>query len=119
MRMHRFKCAARAARPRGVESAPRGRPAHLRARVCAAAGHADEVSCALVQVRRQGEIADEEHAALPRAYKCLAWGTVGECMAFLVRRLVENRGSVDRATEWLRGLKRELWRRVRAGARRE
>jgi len=82
-------------------------------------GMADEVSCALVQVRRQGEIADEEHAALPRAYKCLAWGTVGECMAFLVRRLVENRGSVDRATEWLRGLKRELWRRVRAGARRE
>lgn len=83
-------------------------------------GMADEVSCGLVQHRRRATVAAAaaENAAVPRPYKCLAWGTVGECMAFLTRRLVENRGSVDRATEWLQGLKKEMWRRVWSVGRR-
>jgi proline dehydrogenase len=79
-------------------------------------GMADEVSCGLVQMRRgmmaAGDMGSEK-VWYPRAFKCLCWGKTQECIQFLVRRVVENRGSLDRTRFWLDGLKRELWRRTK------
>jgi proline dehydrogenase len=81
-------------------------------------GMADEVSCGLLQLCRQEAETKDLGTELavrvaPKAFKCLAWGSTGECMQFLVRRAVENRGSMDRTGEWAAGLRKEFWRRVR------
>jgi len=81
-------------------------------------GMADEVSCGLVQIRQQmesGNGLDAEKAWYPRAFKCLCWGGTQECVQFLMRRVVENRGSLERTELWMVGLKKELWRRIKAG----
>jgi proline dehydrogenase len=85
-------------------------------------GMADEVSCGLVQIRQQMAAAgmmmsDAEKEWYPRAFKCLCWGSTRECVQFLVRRVVENRGSLDRTKIWLGGLKREVWRRIMVSLR--
>jgi proline dehydrogenase len=85
-------------------------------------GMADEVSCGLVQIRQRMSTAsmtalDVEKEWYPRAFKCLCWGRTRECVQFLVRRVVENRGSLDRTKVWLAGLKRELWRRIKTSIR--
>jgi len=83
-------------------------------------GMADEVSCGLVQMRQQmtkGEDIDLERVWYPRAFKCLCWGGTQECVQFLIRRVTENRGSLDRTKVWMTGLKKELWRRIKAGIR--
>jgi proline dehydrogenase len=80
-------------------------------------GMADEVSCGLLQMCRQEAAIKNPVQVPPKAFKCLAWGSTGECMQFLVRRAVENRGSMDRTGEWAAGLRRELWRRMKAALR--
>jgi proline dehydrogenase len=90
-------------------------------------GMADEVSCELLQSgpssssapsntrTMTAEIGDgryETHTA-PRVYKCLSWGTVGECVSYLMRRAVENRDAVGRTREGRVELQKEVWRRVR------
>jgi proline dehydrogenase len=85
-------------------------------------GMADEVSCVLVQIRQQVDptgtsTSDAENDCYPRAFKCLCWGSTRECVQFLVRRMAENRGSLDRTKVWLTGLKRELWRRIKTSVR--
>jgi proline dehydrogenase len=83
-------------------------------------GMADEVSCELVQIRQQlenGSDLETEKDWYPRAFKCLCWGGTQECVQFLMRRVVENRGSLERTKAWMTGLKREMWRRIRAGVR--
>ena len=88
-------------------------------------GMADEVSCGLLKLC-YGEGMDKEvagkdaklvEAVVPKAYKCLAWGSTQECMQFLVRRAIENRGSMDRTYEWVLGLRKELLRRMRGVVR--
>lgn len=81
-------------------------------------GMADEVSCGLVQMRQQmtaseNEMPGTKKSYYPRAFKCLCWGSTQECVQFLVRRVVENRGSLDRTKVWMAGMKRELWRRMK------
>ena len=81
-------------------------------------GMADEVSCGLVQIRQQMNtagtaISDAGKEWYPRAFKCLCWGSTRECVQFLVRRVVENRGSLERTKVWLAGLKSEVWRRIK------
>lgn len=85
-------------------------------------GMADEVSCGLVQIRQQMDMVGTTASSAgdkwyPRAFKCLCWGRTRECVQFLVRRVVENRGSLDRTKFWLAGLKKELQRRIKAAAR--
>lgn len=80
-------------------------------------GMADEVSCGLLQLCHQEAETKDLVQVAPKAFKCLAWGSTGECMQFLVRRAVENRSSMDRTGEWAAGLRRELWRRVKAALR--
>lgn len=70
-------------------------------------GMADELSCRIIQAAREAET----EGLAPRPFKCLAWGTNQECMQFLVRRAVENKGAVERTKDWKAGIKDELWRR--------
>jgi proline dehydrogenase len=85
-------------------------------------GMADEVSCGLIQIRHQittmeNQIADADIDYYPRAFKCLCWGSTRECVGFLLRRVIENRGSLDRTKVWMAGLRRELWRRIKMSVR--
>lgn len=82
-------------------------------------GMADEVSCGLLEARKQanspgvsGEQVARQLAAVPKAYKYVTWGSVQECMQYLVRRATENRGAADRIKETLGLYRAELWRRI-------
>ncbi|KAH8601577.1 proline oxidase Put1 [Bisporella sp. PMI_857] len=79
-------------------------------------GMADELSCGLVQIRQQMAISESMNtnsSLYPRAFKCLCWGRTQECTQFLMRRVTENRGSLDRTRLWMVGLKDELRRRIK------
>lgn len=49
----------------------------------------------------------------PTVIKCSTWGTLGECLAYLLRRAVENKSAVMRSTDEHLALKQECWRRLR------
>ena len=69
-------------------------------------GMSDALSLSLLQQKGDG-------AAPPAVLKCSAWGTLGECLAFLVRRAVENKSAVVRTGDEHQALKEECWRRVK------
>lgn len=81
-------------------------------------GMADDISCELLQRADDAKKSDglsEKEAAMqkqtaPRAYKCMTWGTVQECMQYLVRRAVENQGATERMKTSLPEMKAELKR---------
>ena len=78
-------------------------------------GMADEIGCELLQIGEdttQKSIASATIPFVPKVYKCLTWGTIQECMQYLTRRLVENRGAADRMREGAALLRKELWRRT-------
>ncbi|MCJ1448688.1 MAG: proline dehydrogenase [Stictis urceolatum] len=96
-------------------------------------GMADHVSCELVARRRQADKETEvvrvgkgsglhrldqstgrhgEEVERPRPYKYLVWGSVDECLKYLVRRAEENRDAVARTEEGRVLLWKELRRRV-------
>ena len=78
-------------------------------------GMADDIGCELLQVGETNAKAKETSATtpfVPKVYKCLTWGTLQECMQYLTRRLVENRGAADRMAEGAALLRSELWRRL-------
>ncbi|KAF5536644.1 proline oxidase [Fusarium mexicanum] len=70
-------------------------------------GMADEVSCTLLQ------LAAENGPASPEVYKCLSWGTLGDCISYLFRRAVENRDAVSRTKVEYYALRKEVWRRFK------
>ncbi|RMJ18156.1 hypothetical protein CDV36_002115 [Fusarium kuroshium] len=71
-------------------------------------GMADEVSCTLLQ------LGDKAGHAAPEVYKCLSWGTLGDCISYLLRRAVENRDAVSRTKTEYFAVRREVWRRVKS-----
>lgn len=77
-------------------------------------GMADEVSCELVMAAKASGMApfEKNECAGPKAYKYLVWGSVGECLKYLVRRAEENREAVTRAKGTRIALKTELTRRI-------
>jgi hypothetical protein len=68
-------------------------------------GMSDEVSFSLLQQR-------DEAGEAPEVFKCSTWGTMNECIAYLLRRAVENRDAVLRTSDELKALKQEMKRRV-------
>lgn len=76
-------------------------------------GMADELSCELLEKRNKAitESALDE-SQVPRILKCLCWGSVAQCVGFLHRRAVENRGAVERTHHMVAALKKELRRRI-------
>lgn len=82
-------------------------------------GMADEVSCELLQMKEsiQGDnLSDQEkdkcQRATPQPYKCLIWGSVSDCLHFLMRRAVENATAAERLQDGLVEMKKELRRRL-------
>ncbi|ETN39053.1 uncharacterized protein HMPREF1541_05275 [Cyphellophora europaea CBS 101466] len=76
-------------------------------------GMADDIGCELLQLgENASRSAGSGMSFVPRVYKCLTWGSVRECMQYLTRRLVENRGAADRMQEGAVQLRQELWRRL-------
>ena len=77
-------------------------------------GMADEVSCALVahkeNMRPDRHDGDPDLSA--KVYKYVVWGSVRECLKYLVRRAEENRDAVTRAEGTRLALRRELLRRL-------
>lgn len=78
-------------------------------------GMADDIGCELLQIgelAKKTDVASTTFAFVPKVYKCLTWGTIQECMQYLTRRLVENRGAADRMKEGDALLRKELWQRI-------
>lgn len=73
-------------------------------------GMADDVSCTLLQIGESGE-----STTAPEVYKCLSWGTLGDCVSYLLRRAVENRDAVSRTKVEYLALRKEVWRRFKKG----
>lgn len=77
-------------------------------------GMADEVSCTLLQLKDPEVEAKGPRFVSPEAYKCLSWGTLADCISYLIRRAVENRDAVSRTKAEYYALRREVWRRMKA-----
>ena len=75
-------------------------------------GMADEVSCELVLAAQQKDLVAKDSSIGSNTYKYLVWGSVGECLKYLVRRAEENRDAVSRAQGSRMALSAELKRRV-------
>lgn len=89
-------------------------------------GMADEVGCQLVQAGKLATAEQESRGAygplwrkvdVPKAYKCLCWGTAGECLQFLLRRAAENKDAATRTKTTRRAMAGEIRRRIRAALR--
>lgn len=76
-------------------------------------GMADEVGCELI-MSGQGTYGNEKPSVTERTpvYKYVVWGTVQECLAYLVRRAEENRDAMGRTKESRNALGKELRRRL-------
>lgn len=74
-------------------------------------GMADHISCDLIQEARASE-ATAKTIDVPQAYKYLVWGTMGECMKYLLRRAHENQDAISRTVEARRALGREIAARI-------
>lgn len=72
-------------------------------------GMSDEVSFSLLQLKSR-----EKNQVGPEVYKCSTWGSLGECLAYLTRRAIENRDAVSRTSDEYNALRSELKRRLKA-----
>jgi len=78
-------------------------------------GMADNISCSLVAANQLKDASEGKVVAdVPKAFKYLVWGTVGECTKYLLRRAEENRDAVSRTQESRKALTQEVMRRVAA-----
>ncbi|OJJ42313.1 hypothetical protein ASPZODRAFT_20636 [Penicilliopsis zonata CBS 506.65] len=79
-------------------------------------GMSDELSFDLLQ-RTRGNFNEKPGLDFqePDVYKCSNWGTVGECLAYLTRRAIENRDAITRTHDEYSALKAEARRRILAG----
>ncbi|KAJ5131036.1 uncharacterized protein N7515_007075 [Penicillium bovifimosum] len=69
-------------------------------------GMSDELSFSLLQMN--------DGDGTPEVYKCSTWGGLGECLAYLLRRAIENRDAVLRTDTEYRALKAEVFRRTKS-----
>jgi hypothetical protein len=77
-------------------------------------GMADEVSLELLQGFESAEAdVGMTPASAPNVFKLLTWGSVQECMGFLLRRAVENTEAVGRTKDSQIAMIDELKRRCR------
>lgn len=75
-------------------------------------GMADNVSCDIVQEAKGRRAVATGSTEIPQAYKYLVWGTLGECMKYLLRRAQENKDAVGRTIDARKALGHELARRM-------
>jgi hypothetical protein len=67
-------------------------------------GMSDEVSFSLLQEK-------DQNGQAPEVFKCTTWGSMGECIGYLLRRAVENRDAVLRTKDEFAALRKEVKRR--------
>lgn len=70
-------------------------------------GMSDEVSFSLLAEKGN-------NGQPPAVFKCSTWGSMGECIAYLIRRAVENRDAVLRTNDEYMALRKEAGRRLRS-----
>ena len=82
-------------------------------------GMADHVTCELIQAAKSQEMDGSGMSGQrkPKVYKYLVWGTVGECLKYLLRRAEENRDAITRSLEGHAALRAEVRRRIFGPAR--
>ncbi|KAF2090158.1 FAD-linked oxidoreductase [Saccharata proteae CBS 121410] len=84
-------------------------------------GMADEVGCEIIQMGRSAKTTQNEgeqgplwrKTDVPRAFKCLPWGSTSECLQYLMRRASENRDAATRTEGTRRAMGSELIRRAK------
>jgi proline dehydrogenase len=76
-------------------------------------GMADEVSLKLAtQIRKVSEGRTTDRIPKIGVYKYSVWGSLGECLLYLLRRAEENKDAVKRSRETALAIWRELFRRM-------
>lgn len=75
-------------------------------------GMADEVSCSLLAAAKAAE--SDANAVKERVFKHTTWGTMYECLNYLLRRAAENKDAASRTGETRRAMQKEIGRRMRA-----
>ncbi|KAL1963677.1 hypothetical protein VTN77DRAFT_7881 [Rasamsonia byssochlamydoides] len=78
-------------------------------------GMADDISCRLVQESKLAKANGGIDEEVPKPYKYLVWGTVGECTKYLLRRGHENRDAASRTKDTRQAMFAELKRRGSLG----
>ncbi|KAH9838892.1 Proline dehydrogenase [Teratosphaeria destructans] len=73
-------------------------------------GMADEVSATLVAAAKAP--ATDSNAVRERVYKCTSFGTMSQCLNYLLRRAAENKDAAGRTADTRKAMSRELRRRV-------
>jgi proline dehydrogenase len=73
---------------------------------------ADDISCELLAMGDNVGQQAEKQTAAPMVYKCMNWGSVRECMHYLVRRATENQSAAQRMQSTVGVMQKELRRRV-------
>jgi len=77
-------------------------------------GMADEISCALVNVDHDVSGRQEMiNADKPKVYKYCAWGTLRQCLTYLLRRAAENKDAMSRTVDTRHAMRLELMRRFK------
>lgn len=73
-------------------------------------GMADEVSCKLLAAAR-----DEagEGKVKEKVFKYTSWGTMTECLNYLLRRAAENKDAASRTADTRKAMGGEMWRRLK------
>ena len=75
---------------------------------------ADEVSCALVDAQTEATKNGNDAVDAPKVFKCVTWGSTGDCLHYLLRRAAENKDAMSRTEMTGSVMGVELRRRVRA-----
>lgn len=70
-------------------------------------GMADEVSCSLLSPQAKD-------AVVEKVFKCTTWGTMTQCLNYLLRRAAENKDAACRTNESRLAMRAELLRRARS-----
>ncbi|KAL4864616.1 hypothetical protein BDV12DRAFT_9690 [Aspergillus spectabilis] len=102
-----------------LEQANQGEGADVELSYAQLQGMADEISCELLEGFKTAEAQNEKAipSESPSVYKLLTWGSVKECMGFLLRRAVENTEAVGRTKQSQEAMFNELRRRARQAFR--
>lgn len=73
-------------------------------------GMADEVSCKLLAAAREK---GGEGKVKEQVFKYTSWGTMTECLNYLLRRAAENKDAASRTADTRMAMGGEIWRRMK------
>ncbi|KYG42359.1 hypothetical protein M433DRAFT_157990 [Acidomyces richmondensis BFW] len=75
-------------------------------------GMADEVSCSLIASSKAAEL--DGNGVKEKVYKCTTWGSMFECLNYLLRRAAENKDAAGRTSETRSAMMKELRKRMKS-----